>query len=74
MILEFDINENNFTKTGENLLNAWDKEENKVFVLKSQSYFGINSFKDLVIYSVIKESTEVAKKIWSIDFEVFTST
>ena len=35
MILEFDINENNFTKTGENLLNAWDKEENKVFVLKS---------------------------------------
>ena len=36
MILEFDINENNFTKTGENLLNAWNKEENKVFVLKSK--------------------------------------
>ena len=35
MILEFHINENNFTKTGENLLNAWNKEKNKVFVLKS---------------------------------------
>ena len=36
MILEFDINEKNFTKTGENLLNAWNKEENKIFVLKSK--------------------------------------
>ena len=33
---KFDNNENNFTKTGENLLNAWNKEENKVFVLKSK--------------------------------------
>ena len=35
MILEFNINEQTFKYTGETLLDAWNKEENKVFVLKS---------------------------------------
>ena len=35
MILEFNINDESFKNTGQNLLNAWNKEENKVFVLKS---------------------------------------
>lgn len=36
MILEFNLNDESFTNTGENLLNAWNKDENKVFVLKSK--------------------------------------
>ena len=35
MILEFIINENTFQNTGENILDAWKKEQNKVFILKS---------------------------------------
>ena len=35
MILEFNINENTFQNTGENILDAWKKEQNKVFILKS---------------------------------------
>ena len=30
MILEFNINENTFQNTGENILDAWKKEQNKV--------------------------------------------
>ena len=35
MILEFNINEKTFNNTGETLLDAWKKEKNKVFILKS---------------------------------------